>query len=39
MGGFFDLNNATNYDGTRADIYSAGQAGRLREVEGGRGSV
>ncbi|KIZ02564.1 hypothetical protein MNEG_5396 [Monoraphidium neglectum] len=24
MGGFFDLNNATNYDGTRADIYSAG---------------
>ena len=26
MGGFFNLNAASNYDGTKADIYSAGAA-------------
>ena len=24
MGGFFNVSNAPNYDGTKADIYSAG---------------
>lgn len=27
MGGFFNINAASNYDGTKADIYSAGEGG------------